>query len=1121
MAEVPQLRCPSCGRPNRPDRRFCGGCGAGLAQTCGVCGAPNESDERFCGRCGNALGTAAPAGRPASAPAAYTPRHLAEKIFHHRRALEGERKQITILFADVKGSMELAAQLDVEAWRAILDRFFAILADGVHRFEGTVNQFTGDGIMALFGAPIAHEDHAQRACWAALHLAEELRRYGRTLRLEQGLDFSVRMGVNSGEVVVGRIGDDLRMDYTAQGNTVGLAARMEQIAEAGKIYVTEHTAALVQGFFRLDELGSFAVKGVHAPVRVFELAGVGPHRTRLDVSRGRGFSRFVGRAAETGALDAALARVVSGRGQVVGVMGEAGVGKSRLCHEFLERCRRAGLPVFAAHAVAHGRLIPFLPVLELLRNYFGVTEADDDRAARRKIAGTLLLLDEQLRDALPLVLDFLGVPDPEHPLPAMEPEGRQQALGTLIGRLVQAHSRREPVAIFLEDLHWIDGGSEQFLETLVEVIADTRVLLLVNFRPEYQASWMTRPHYGQVPLAPLDAAATDELLLGLLGNDPSLGALRARIRSSTVGNPFFVEEVIRTLAESGSLIGPTGGYRLAHPVETVAIPPTVQAVLAARIDRLPEREKAVLETAAVIGKEFPEALLTRVAGLPAGELAAALGALARAEFIHEESVFPVAAWAFRHPLTQEVAYRTPLAERRARLHAGVARALIELHADRLDERAALVSHHWELAGARLDAARWSRRAALWVGMSNYPEALRHWRRLRTLVDGLPASPETTELAGDARKNVLSFGVRLGAPSDEIDALFAEASADTTSDGRELAVMLAGQGMIHAMRGEVVDALEPLTQALRLAEGAQDPGLLAAVRACMVIEHGFAGNIREAVALSEQALAEAPADARAGFEFFNFSPYVYLLMSRSWLLREVGRVADAERELIQATALARELDEHEALISLEQSHVYLARTTGDARGVLDHARIAVEMAERIGNPLSRVQSYAALGVAHFLRAELHDAARATEQGIALLRETGVGMTEESYQLATLAEIQAELGDGRARATAEQAIARAQQQRTRVSEAHAWLALARVLRRTGGRAAESDVTAALDHVLAIAAAIGGVLLEALARVELVLLARLTGDATAATREAAIAERLYREMGIPGCAERVARV
>jgi class 3 adenylate cyclase len=696
--------------------KFCLECGASFAPPCPKCGIELPPAAKFCNECGHALRPASPQPLASSlanpSPRAYTPKHLADKILTSRAALEGERKQVTVLFADVKGSMELAEQVDPEEWHRILDRFFQILADGVHRFEGTVNQYTGDGIMALFGAPIAHEDHAQRACWAALHLRDALRRYANELRFERGLNLSVRMGLNSGEVVVGRIGDDLRMDYTAQGHTVGLAARMEQLAEAGKVFVTEHTAKLVSGFFTLHDLGRVTVKRASEPVYVYELVGAGALRTRFEVSRARGLSRFVGREDAMQTLQGALARACAGAGQVVGVVADAGVGKSRLCFEFLERCRAQGMPVLEGHCVAHGANIPFLPVLQIFRAYFEISEPDSDRTAREKIAGRLLLIDESFREVLPLLFEFLGVADPDRPAPPMDPDARQRQLFGVLRRLT--HSGPDATTIvLLEDLHWIDGGSAAFLEQWVEATAGARgVLLLLNFRPEYHAAWMQKSYYQQLPLAPLGPEAIRDLLDDLLGHDASLAGLAQAIHARTAGNPFFTEEIVQSLIGSGHLHGMRGAYRVTTPVEQLPLPATVQAVLAARIDRLGEREKQVLQTAAVIGKEFSEPVLRAVLFPPQRdsppssseeELAAILHALISAEFVYEQALYPVAEYSFKHPLTQEVALHSQLGDRRRRTHAVVARALADLHADKLDEHAALLAHHWESAGEALEA----------------------------------------------------------------------------------------------------------------------------------------------------------------------------------------------------------------------------------------------------------------------------------------------------------------------------------------------------------------------------------------------------------------------------------
>jgi class 3 adenylate cyclase len=663
--------------------KFCGNCAQPLAVACRRCGFENPPGFRFCGECAAPLGATdtEDASAPERTPRDYTPKHLADKILQSKSALEGERKQVTVLFADVKGSMDLQEDLDPEQWHRIMDHFFQILADGVHRFEGTVNQYTGDGIMALFGAPIAHEDHARRGCYAALRLRDEVRDYADELRVERGLNFGVRIGLNSGEVVVGKIGDDLRMDYTAQGHTVGLAQRMEQLAESGRICLSEHTARLAEGYFDLRHLGASRVKGVGEPLHVYGLEGVGPMQTRLDVSRSRGFSKFVGRGDELGQLEAALEKALAGNGQVLGIVADAGTGKSRLCFEFAELCRRRGLPVRSTSGVAHGRAIPLLPVLQFYRESFGIVDEDDDFGARQKIAGILAQLDRELLDALPILYDFLGVPDPHGaPLAYSGPE-LQRRLLALLKRITLARSEVQPAVILFEDLHWFDPGTETFLENLIDSVDGTRTLLLANYRPEYHADWLVRTYCQQIALAPLGPEAMAELLDDLLGSDPSLAGLAERIRTQTGGNPFFVEEIVQTLVESGALEGERGQRRLLRELASLEIPASVHAVLAARIDRLAESGKALLQTAAVIGSEFSATLLEHASQTLADAIADTLRPLVQAEFLHETALYPEPEYAFKHPLTQEVAYRSQLRERRAAVHRRVAEGLAELRAD--------------------------------------------------------------------------------------------------------------------------------------------------------------------------------------------------------------------------------------------------------------------------------------------------------------------------------------------------------------------------------------------------------------------------------------------------------
>jgi class 3 adenylate cyclase len=761
------MTCSACGEENREDARFCRHCGESLALVCPRCTTPLPPGARFCDACGEGLAAGGAPARQPPEPRAYTPRHLAEQILTSRSALEGERKQVSVLFGDVKGSMDLSENVDPEEWHRILDRFFSILAEGVHRFEGTVNQFTGDGIMALFGAPIAHEDHAQRACLAALHLREELRRYAHELRLATGLSFSVRMGLNSGEVIVGKIGDDLRMDYTAQGHTVGLAARMEQIAEPGRVYLTEHTASLVEGLFRLADLGELELKGARRPLRVFELVDTGPLRTRLDVSSARGFSRFVGRREELRVLETALGGAAARDGQLVTIVGEAGIGKSRLCFEFLERCRARGIEVHTAHAVPYGAALPWTPVLELLRSCFGIDEDDSPAETRRKVAGSLLLGDPALGETLPILFDFLGVPDASRPPAPLDPEARERELFRVLGAICPA-SRSDAVVLLFEDLHWIDAGSERFLAHIAAAVPSNPILLLLNTRPEYAAPWLQAQPHHELRLEPLDEVAIRALLRDQLGPDRELAGLAEQILARAAGNPFFVEEAVRSLAESGRLRGLRGAYRADGPVGEIAIPPTVQAVLSARIDRLADSDKEVLQTAAVIGKEFAEDLLARVLEIPGSELGASLGVLSAGEFIDPKRLAPNPLWAFRHPLTREVAYLAQLADRRRRIHAKVARLIEADGCDGAEECALLLAHHWEEAGDSLNAVRWALVAGRHASRNTPLDAPPLFRKALALLGSIPESPETLGLAVTARAGILQSAAFVPVEPEELE-----------------------------------------------------------------------------------------------------------------------------------------------------------------------------------------------------------------------------------------------------------------------------------------------------------------------------------------------------------------
>ena len=1106
------MDCPSCGHPNRSRARFCAECAAPLLEeiACPGCGAQHPAGEKFCDACGASLSSSAPA------PAA-------DRTQGSRLALEGERKQVTVLFADVTGSMDLAERIDAEEWKRIMTRFFALLSDGVHRFEGTVDKFTGDGIMAIFGAPIAHEDHAQRACYSALYLRDQLADYAAELRRTESLNFSVRMGINSGEVVVGAIGDDLAMEYTAVGHTVGLAQRMEALAEPGKIYVAADAASLVGGYLALTDLGEFHVKGVSNPMHVHELTGIGAARGRLDVSRARGFSRFVGRTEEIRALEEARERAAAGEPQVIGIVGEAGVGKSRLCHEFVQHVRAAGTPVYHAAGHAHTKSVPLMPVLEFMRAYFDITEQDSDQTARERIAGKLLLLDESFSEDLPLIFDFLAVSDPERPSPRMDPDARQRRLLAAIKRLTRAQSARVPGVNLFEDLHWIDPASETFLANHIEANQGTRSLTILNFRPEYHAPWMSKSFYRQIALAPLGPEATEELLADLLGSDPSLNGVGDLIHDRTGGNPFFIEEVVQSLVENGSLEGERGDYRLVRLVDETAVPASVQTVLSARIDRLEEREKRVLQAAAVIGKEFPEPILRAVVELDDADLEEALHELVAGEFVYEQELYPDAVYAFKHPLTQEVAYGSQLGEHRAAVHAAVARATAEHYPDLLDERSALLAQHCEAAGQDFEAAQWHARAATWAGTNDPGHSLVHWQRVRELTNNLPDSPETITLGLTARNLILQYSWRLGISSEDAHAMFVEAERMATKAGdmHARSILLGGYGQIKGVSDGDLDAAAELTlQATALAEESGDPALVTVMSGTSAYALFCIGKYDQALAILDRAIELAGGDPTFGAGVTIRSPAAFAHAFKGAIVGSMGRLDEARDLTAEGMRLAREAADTETTGWVHSFDCWLEAMRGEPDASHAHAQQFLESSERIGDAFSRSWAWMWVGWTATMLGRHTQAVDALDRSLRISRDQRSGVEGEALRLIALGEAHLGLGDAeKAKRLVGEGLASAVAGRShRHHEIDGQIMLARILLESAGADAEDEIEAAVARALELAGALGLKTFEPMAHEQLADLAKLLGDGDRYAREIAEAHRLFTEIGATGHAQRL---
>jgi class 3 adenylate cyclase/tetratricopeptide (TPR) repeat protein len=1115
------MQCPRCQQANPPAARFCNACGAGFELTCPSCRHSNPAGSRFCNACGASLEAApAPAGPRFASPESYTPKHLAEKILTSRAALEGERKHVTVLFADLKGSMELLADRDPEEARKILDPVLAHMMDAVHRYEGTVNQVMGDGIMALFGAPIAHEDHAVRACYAALRMQESVNRYAEEARRVHGVTVQIRVGLNSGEVVVRAIGNDLHMDYTAVGETTHLAARMEQAARPGTVLIAPATLHLVEGFVAVKSLGPVPVKGRSEPLDVYELSGLGPARTRLQAAARRGFTRFVGRDAEIDVLSRSLERAGAGQGQAVAIVGEAGVGKSRLVREFRESHRTEGWLIVKGGSASYGRTTPYLPVIEALKTHLGIHERDDQREIRQRVAGKLLTLDRRLEPLVTPLLALLDVPVDDAAWGVLDPPQRRQRILDAVKRLLLRESQVQPLLLVFGDLHWIDSESQALFDGLIESLPTARILLVVTYRPEYQHAWGSKTYYTQLRIDPLVPESAEALLTTLLGQDESLETLKRALIERTGGNPFFLEETVQTLAETKVLVGERGTYRVMKEDDDWPIPATVQAILAARIDRLPAEQKALLQAASVIGKDVPVTLLKSIADVPEESLRDGLTHLQAAEFLYETPVFPGVEYTFKHALTHEVAYGSVLQDRRRALHARIVEAVEALYPDRLAEQVERLAHHavrgevWEKAVTYLRQA-----GAKALAYSAYREAATFFEQALTALHPLPETRQKIERAIDLRLDLRQALF----PLNELATVWryleeAERLARTLDDSRRLGWVSAYMSGHHLHSGGHVREVRAFAHTVEaIAERLDDAALQIAARYYVAHASHLAGDSRRAEDVCRRlmrSLRDQPTRERFGLAVFP------AVMSRGHLARilaERGVFDEGDSHGREAIRIAEDLDHPFSAVVGCLDLAYLK----SVRGQLSQAAQLLERAvaqSREWNFTSQMPiAMASLGYVYAWSGRIDEGVASLQHAVTAHERAGIGAffslsvtrLGEAYLLANQVE--------NARACADHALMLARGRGERVYEAWAL----RLLGQIASHHARPDVGTAAEHygaAMALASELEMRPLVAHCHAGLGRLYRRTDNPEQAQEHLTTAGTMYSEMGMTYWSERL---
>lgn len=1018
------MRCTNCGYANLAGANFCEACGARLARICPQCGEEATSVARFCRACGVALldspsGSPVPSRPSVAAPVHYTPPHLAERILAEQAAMEarggtaGERKTITALFADMAGSTALTQDLDPEETRRLIDPVVTLMMEAVHHYEGYVAKFLGDGILALFGAPIAHEDHALRALYAALRMQEAMRRHSDRLRLEQGIPLQIRIGIHTGEVVVRSIRkDDLHTDYDPVGHTIHIASRMEGIATPASILVSESTHKLTQGYFEFKALGTTHVKGVRDALAVYEVMGLGAMRTRLQVAAHRGLARFVGRQAELERLHAALALAEAGRGQVVAVVGEAGVGKSRLFHEFKARSQ-AGCLALETFSVSHGKAFAYLPLIELLKNYFQITAQDSDRSCREKVTGRLLTLERSLERHLPYLLYLLGNIEPGSALPTMDASIRRQRTFEAIACLLVRESQNQPLEVIFEDLQWLDSETEAFLNLLVDHVPGARILLLVNYRPEYSHDWGPKDNYTQLSLQPLGPDEAQGLLTALLGDDRSLVPLKRLILDKTEGNPFFMEEVVQTLVEETALLGQPGCYRIEKAPALLHIPTTVQGVLAARIDRLPLAQKELLQTLAVIGKEFPLSLILHVTSLAEDKLRPLLADLQAADFIYERPAFPEVEYAFKHALTQEVAGNSLLTERRGALHESTAQAIEALFHGRLKDYCSDLAHHYSHSGNIPKAVAYLHCAGQQaLQRSAQAEAIRHLSTAIELLKRMPDNPERTRQELTLR---LTLGPALmasrGQASPDVEANYKRALALCEQQKQTPYAFSAQLGLwaFYQLRAQYEIAYPLGERLLGLALETQKPKQLAEAHRAIGATVFRLGKLDMARKHVEQVLALQRPDPPV-YDFlmgYGRDPAVHATSTLGWILWYLGMPDQARTRSHEALAMARTRPDafNLALCLVFAAEVHLCRR--EVQLTREYAEAAISVSGEQGFPIYLAWGTVLLGWALAEQGNHAQGIAQIQRGIAAYHETGAALGQPNL-LALLAHAYGEAG-----------------------------------------------------------------------------------------------------------------
>ena len=985
------MNCPKCRLENREGVKFCEECGAKMELVCPGCGAKIPWGTKFCGECGCQI-TKPSEAIPVdySAPQSYTPKHLAEKIMTSRSSIEGERKLVTVMFADVAGFTAMSEQLDPEDVHRIMDGCCRILVDEIHRCEGTVGEFRGDGVMALFGAPIAHEDHAQRACHAALAIQRAMEEYGDRINRIHGMKFKMRIGLNSGTVVVGSIGDDLRMDYTAMGDTTNLAARLETSAQPGSVLVSGNLYRQTKEFFEFQPLGEIEIKGKGEPIEAYQLLRPTQVQTRIAASTAKGLTRFMGRSREMETLTEAFEKVRTGEGQVVGLAGEAGVGKSRLLLEFRNFLPKNEYNYFEGQCLHYGGAMPYLPILDVLRSFIGVKEGEQEHVVRRKLKERILGLDETLRPIIPPIQELLSLKVDDEAYLRLEPKQKREKTFESLRDLLIRGSQDRPQILTIEDLHWIDKTSEEFLSYMIGWLPRTRILLLLLYRPEYTHQWGSKSYYQGIGVGQLNIATSAELVGAILDGDV-VPELRDLILTRAAGNPLFMEELTYNLLDNGSIQKKKDRFILIQDVSRLQVPDTIQGIIAARMDRLEESLKRIMQVAAVIGREFAFRILETILEMKEG-LKSGLVNLQGLEFIYEKSLFPDLEYIFRHALVQEVAYNSLLTTRRKEIHEKIGQAIESLYAQRLEEFYEMLAYHYSKSGNLPKAYQYLKQAA---GKAVRNDALLESLRLYKEAMGvLLKLPPVEENKKEQIKLVLSMHPgerRIGYTEDYLPWLQkAEALAEELGDMRSRLTARSNLGVYYIFKeGNSELGWEYLESCAENPELIQDIKFAVPNGYDLCISSQILGDFQRINRIAP-TIIDLIENSQTQTEFYErpFNPYSFILAI--WGIAEggMGHFDVAEKLFEKSLSFAEEINHRSTVGAVQNYYGNVVVIKGDGVRAIRILQKAIKNIEEYHTRILLGIAWASLGYAYWLTGDYQAALDLSEKGLKIQTDIGL-------------------------------------------------------------------------------------------------------------------------------------